>query len=74
MEKTLEKNSDISTEGDIEELFSPKYSVDLLCDVVKPYTGWATNDYSTKTLVTFLGFKWRDQYPSVALSIELYHY
>jgi len=41
--------------------------------VVKKKTEWLTNDYSIKTLVSYLGFHWRDESPSGAESIEWYH-
>ena len=55
---------------EIETLFDADYAVDLYSDVVTKMTEWPTRDYSIKTLATYLGFTWRDQYPSGAASIE----
>jgi predicted RecB family nuclease len=44
--------------------------MDLYLDVVKSNTEWPTNDYSIKTLATYLGFKWRYKEPSSAASID----
>jgi predicted RecB family nuclease len=61
------------SEADLEKMFSPDVAVDLYLGVVKSKTEWPTNDYSIKTLATYLGFKWRDKEPSGAASIEWYH-
>lgn len=68
--KLREKYTGVCTEGQLENLFDPKVSVDLYFDVVKRYTEWPTKDYSIKTLATYLGFKWRDTNPSGAASIQ----
>ncbi len=57
---------------ELETWFAPPVGVDLYGDVVKPHTIWPTHDHSIKTLATFLGFKWRDEEPSGAASIEWY--
>jgi uncharacterized protein len=71
--KLQKRYPDVMTESDIENIFSPDIAVDLYLDVVKSKTQWPTNDYSIKTLATYLGFKWRDKKPSGAASIEWYH-
>jgi len=58
---------------DIERMFSSDYAINLYLDVVKKKTGWSTNDYSIKTLASYLGFRWRDTSPSGDESIEWYH-
>ncbi|GAI20096.1 unnamed protein product [marine sediment metagenome] len=67
------KYPDVMSEDDIEEMFYSDYTVDLYLDVVKKKTEWPTNDYSIKTLAFYLGFRWRDESPSGAESIEWYH-
>ena len=64
---------EVMTASDLDELFSEDTTVDLYLDVVRSKTEWPTNDYSIKTLATYLGFKWRDKEPSGAASIEWYH-
>jgi len=71
--KLQEKYPDIMSEDDIVKMFNPEYAVDLYHDVVKKKTEWPTNDYSIKTLASYLGFHWRDESPSGAESIEWYH-
>lgn len=71
--KLQKRYPDVMTEIDLEKMFSPEVAVDLYLDVVKSRTEWPTNDYSIKTLATYLGFKWRDKEPSGAASIEWYH-
>jgi predicted RecB family nuclease len=67
------KYPDVMSEDDIVKMFNPEYAVDLYLDVVKKKTEWPTNDYSIKTLASYLGFYWRDESPSGAESIEWYH-
>jgi uncharacterized protein len=71
--KLQKRYPDVMTESDVENMFSSDVAVDLYLDVVKSKTEWPTNDYSIKTLATYLGFKWRDKEPSGAASIEWYH-
>ena len=71
--KLQEKYPDIMSENNIVKMFNPGYAVDLYHDVVKKKTEWPTNDYSIKTLASYLGFRWRDESPSGAESIEWYH-
>lgn len=73
LRKLQKRFPDIASEADIEHLFSPGAAVDLYTDVVRKKTEWPTNDYSIKTLATYLGFQWRDREPSGAASIEWYH-
>ena len=54
---------------DIELMFSPGRSTDLLGDVVQPHTEWPTHGVGLKPLAKFLGFNWRDVDPSGAASI-----
>ncbi|MCH8135032.1 MAG: TM0106 family RecB-like putative nuclease, partial [Proteobacteria bacterium] len=68
--KLQSKYPSVCTVNDIEDLFHPSQSVDLLYDVVKKATEWPTRDHSLKTLAKFLGFGWRDTNPSGAASIE----
>jgi len=71
--KLQKRYPDVLTEADVENMFASDMAVDLYLDVVKSKTEWPTNDYSIKTLATYLEFKWRDKEPSGAASIEWYH-
>ena len=63
------KYPDACSTDEIETLFDPGNSIDLL-EIVRKYTEWPTRDHSIKTLAQFLEFKWRDTDPSGAASIE----
>ena len=56
---------------DVEELFSLPEMIDLYA-VVKKHTEWPCNNFSIKTLGVYCGFRWRDESPSGAASIEWY--
>jgi uncharacterized protein len=71
--KLQKRYPDVMTEEELDNMFAPEVSVDLYLGVVKSKTEWPTNDYSIKTLATYLGFKWRDKEPSGAASIQWYH-
>lgn len=71
--KLQKRYPDIATESQIEKMFDQSVAIDLYGDFVLPCTEWPTNDYSIKTLATYLGFKWRDPSPSGAASIEWYN-
>ncbi|MDD5216840.1 MAG: TM0106 family RecB-like putative nuclease [Candidatus Omnitrophica bacterium] len=70
--KLQEKYPDICSREDIESLFDPQKGIDLYNDVVTKFTVWPTYSHSIKDLAVYLGFKWRDQHPSGAASIEWY--
>jgi predicted RecB family nuclease len=62
---------DVVSEGEIEALFHERRTVDLY-KIVQSSTEWPCWDKSIKTLAKYLGFQWRDTYPSGAASIEWY--
>jgi len=68
--KLQSKYSSVCSEEEIEMLFDPDNTIDLLHDVVRKYTEWPTHDHTLKTLAQYLDFKWRDTDPSGAASIE----
>ena len=61
---------DVCSVADIEALFEPRRTVDLLTAVVRPLTEWPAHDRSIKSLARLCGFEWRDADPSGANSIE----
>ena len=63
----------VASPEEVEWLFDPAYSIDLYYDIVKKYTEWPTYNYSIKTLAQHLGFKWRDDNPSGAASIQWFN-
>jgi uncharacterized protein len=68
-----ERFSDVATAAEVEWLFDPARSIDLYFDIVYRHTDWPTYNYSIKTLATHLGFKWRDENPSGAASIQWFN-
>ena len=62
----------VASEEVIEALFDPRRAVDLLFDVITPYTEWPTRNLSIKTLARSLGFEWGDADASGANSIAWY--
>lgn len=63
---------DVCGAGEIEALFAPERTVDLLTAIVRPLTEWPASDRSIKSLARLCGFTWRDSDPSGANSIEWY--
>ena len=73
LKKLAEKYPDVTSVQAVETLFEDEKTIDLL-DVVEKKTEWPCIDRTIKTLATYLGFKWRDENPSGAASIEWYHH
>lgn len=44
-----------------------------LFKIVEKYTDWPLSSYSLKTIAIYLGFQWRDETPSGALSIQWFN-
>lgn len=77
-EKTMyrllqEKYSDIITEQELDDFFENPNVIDLYSDVILPNTDWPLSSYSLKSIADYLGFKWRDESPSGALSIQWFN-
>jgi predicted RecB family nuclease len=62
---------DVCTEADVESMFDPGITIDLL-QIVQSNSEWPTMDHSIKTIAKYLGFSWRDPHPSGAASIAWY--
>lgn len=58
---------------EVENFFSNPRVIDLYTDVITKHTNWPTSSYSLKELAQYLGFKWRDETPSGALSIQWFN-
>ncbi|MDD5464905.1 MAG: TM0106 family RecB-like putative nuclease [Candidatus Omnitrophica bacterium] len=56
----------------LDTFFDNPNAIDLY-RVVEKHTDWPLSSYSLKDLATYLGFKWRDESPSGALSIRWYN-
>jgi len=64
---------DIITPEAVEEYFKKAYVVDLYYNAIFSKTDWPLPSYSLKEIATYLGFKWRDETPFGALSIQWYN-
>lgn len=71
--KMSEKYPEVATLEDIEWLFDKSRAIDLYTDVILKQTDWPVGSYSLKAIAQYLGFKWRDETPSGALSIQWYN-
>jgi uncharacterized protein len=63
---------DVVSQDELESFFSNPNVIDLY-DIVKRYTDWPVSSYSLKDLAQYLGFNWRDDTPSGALSIQWFN-
>jgi len=63
---------DVVTKEQLDVFFDNPNSIDLY-RVVEKCTDWPLSSYSLKDLAIYLGFKWRDESPSGALSIRWYN-
>lgn len=66
------KYPDVISIEELEAFFDSPNAIDLY-QVVQKYTDWPLSSYSLKEIATYLGFKWRDETPSGALSIKWYN-
>ena len=65
--------SDVVSEEEVEEFFNNPNVIDLYTKVVLKNTDWPLGSYSLKAIAQYLGFKWRDETPSGALSIQWFN-
>lgn len=70
--KMQKQYPDVVSEEEVDDFFNEEKSIDLY-KIVSKYTDWPLASYSLKDLAMYLGFKWRDETPSGALSIQWYN-
>lgn len=71
--KKLQKQySDVISLEKVEAFFENPNVIDLY-KIVQKQTDWPVGSYSLKALATYLGFNWRDETPSGALSIQWFN-
>jgi uncharacterized protein len=71
--KKLQKQyPDVISSDALESFFENPNVIDLYKVVLKA-TDWPVGSYSLKELAVYLGFRWRDETPSGALSIQWYN-
>jgi len=64
---------DVKTVEQIEQFFESPSVIDLYSDIIFKKTDWPLASYSIKDIASYLGFKWRDESPSGALSIQWFN-
>ncbi len=67
------KYPDVIGETELEAIFAHPNTIDLYSDFIYPQTDWPRGSYGIKALADYLGFKWRDESPSGALSIQWFN-
>ena len=71
--KKLQKRyPDLISLEEVEMFFTNPNVIDLY-SVVQKNTDWPLGSYSLKAIASYLGFKWRDETPSGALSIQWFN-
>ncbi|MFA6077457.1 MAG: TM0106 family RecB-like putative nuclease [Candidatus Paceibacterota bacterium] len=70
--KMQKKYPEVISAKEVEEFFDNPNVIDLY-QVVLKMTDWPVGSYSLKALATYLGFHWRDETPSGALSIQWFN-
>ncbi|MFH1657356.1 MAG: TM0106 family RecB-like putative nuclease [bacterium] len=70
--KLQQRYPEVISAEDLDAFFENPCVIDLYQIVLK-HTDWPLSSYSLKDLATYLGFRWRDDTPSGALSIEWYN-
>lgn len=71
--KMRELYPDVVSEEELESFFDKEKAIDLYTHLILPNTDWPLNSYSVKEIAQYLGFRWRDETPSGALSIQWYN-
>lgn len=72
--KKMQKNyPEVISELELNAFFENKNIIDLYQQIVLKSTDWPVSSYSLKTIAQYLGFKWRDETPSGALSIQWFN-
>lgn len=71
--RLFKRYSDVVTQEELDAFFASPNTVDLYTDIILKHTDWPLSSYSVKDIATYLGFKWRDETPSGALSIKWYN-
>ncbi len=70
--KLQQRYPDVISIEELMAFFDNPNVIDLYSVVLK-YTDWPLSSYSLKALAVYLGFKWRDETPSGALSIQWFN-
>jgi uncharacterized protein len=68
-----ERYPEVVSPEELEWFFDPSRAIDLYGDVVFRKTDWPLGSYSLKAIAQYFGFRWRDETPSGALSIQWFN-
>ena len=71
--KMQKQYPDAVSAEEVEAFFANPNVIDLYNDIILKHTNWPLGSYSLKEIAQFLGFKWRDETPSGALSIQWFN-
>lgn len=71
--KMKEKYPGIVSDEELDWFFSPEKAIDLYSDIILKNTDWPLMSYSLKEIAQYLKFKWRDESPSGADSIQWFN-
>jgi uncharacterized protein len=71
--KMQKKYPDVVSIDELTAFFSNPNVIDLYNDIVLKKTDWPLGSYSIKAIAQYLGFSWRDESPSGALSIQWFN-
>ena len=67
------KHPAVASAAEVEAVFAHPNAIDLYTDVVAKKTDWPLGSYGIKSIAGHIGFRWRDDSPSGALSIKWYN-
>ncbi len=71
--RLFKKYSEVISEEQLEEFFDSPNVIDLYSDIIYKHTDWPLSSYSIKEIAGYVGFEWRDETPSGALSIQWFN-
>lgn len=71
--KLQKKHPNVISVEELTTFFENDKVLDLYTNFVLKHTDWPLGSYSIKELATYLGFNWRDETPSGALSIQWFN-
>lgn len=70
--KLQKQYPDVISKDELEAFFEDQNVIDLY-KIIQKHTDWPLSSYSLKEIAVYLGFKWRDESPSGALSIQWFN-
>lgn len=71
--KMSQKYPGVVSDEEVEWFFSSEKAIDLYSDIILKNTDWPLMSYSLKEIAQYLDFKWQDESPSGADSIQWFN-